>query len=141
MSTTEEWRDSLTLPDYQVSSFGRVVRKVFYGPMPRGGMRKYGGQIHSGCETGEGRLILCYKGKTYKIHRLICEAFNGPAPKGAVCMHLDSNYKNNRPENLAWGTQKENLNHPVFIEYCKGRTGIKSPTIKHKMKNNTLQSV
>jgi hypothetical protein len=47
-------------------------------------------------------------------------------------MHLDENSKNNRPENLAWGTQKENLNAPGFIEYCKGRTGKNNPYIKGK---------
>jgi len=75
-------------------------------------------------------MIFQYKGKTYKVHRLVCEAFNGPPFEGAVCMHLDSDYKNNKPENLAWGTQKENLNHPAYIAYCKTRVGKNSPTYK-----------
>lgn len=45
-------------------------------------------------------------------------------------MHLDDNPANNKPENLKWGTQKENMNAPAFISYCKSRTGENSPVIK-----------
>jgi len=66
-----------------------------------------------------------------KVHRLVCEAFHGPAPfERAVVIHIDENALNNRPENLRWGTQKENLNMPNFIEYCKSRTGENSPVKK-----------
>ena len=66
-----------------------------------------------------------------KIHRLVCEAFHGPAPsKRSVVLHLDENALNNNPENLRWGTQKENLNMPKFIEYCKSRIGANSPVTK-----------
>ena len=66
-----------------------------------------------------------------KVHRIVCEAFHGLAPfKKAVVIHIDENSTNNRPENLRWGTQKENLNMPKFIEYCKSRTGENSPVKK-----------
>lgn len=42
-------------------------------------------------------------------------------------MHLNENAADNRPGNLAWGTQKENLNAPGFIAYCKRRTGNDNP--------------
>jgi len=45
-------------------------------------------------------------------------------------IHINENALDNRPENLKWGTQKENLNMPSFIEYCKGRTGEESPRTK-----------
>jgi len=73
-----------------------------------------------------------------KIHRLVCEAFHGFAPfERAVVLHLDENALNNRPENLRWGTQKENMNMPKFIKYCKSRIGENSPmtkSIKRKLK-------
>ena len=66
----------------------------------------------------DGRFTTTYKGKTYKVARLICEAFHGPAPEDRpVCMHLDENAANNRADNLAWGTQKENLNAPAVKAY------------------------
>jgi hypothetical protein len=66
-----------------------------------------------------------------KVHRLVCEAFHGKPPSGkSVVIHIDENALNNRPENLRWGTQKENLNMPGFLSYCRGRTGENSPFIK-----------
>ena len=78
-------------------------------------------------------MIYRYKSlaKTFKVHRLVCEAFHGPAPfDSAVVMHLDDDPANNRPENLRWATQKENLNSDQFIEYCKSRTGKDNPRVK-----------
>lgn len=131
MADKEEWRTSERLPEYQVSSWGRVMRVPFTSKMPNGGLRTYGGEPHLGVDSKEGRMILQFRGKTYKVHQLVCEAFNGPKPfPDAVCMHLDEDYTNNRPENLAWGTQKQNLNAPGFVAYCHGRTGEDSPVIK-----------
>lgn len=106
------------------------------GPMPRGGKRHYGGTPYFGFwEKNQGRFVTTYRGKNYKVSRMICEAFHGPQPfEGAVTMHLDENAANNRADNLAWGTQKENLNAPGFIEYCKSRTGENSPRAKAKKK-------
>lgn len=41
---------------------------------------------------------------------------------------------NNTESNLEWGTQKQNLNAPGFIEYCKSRLGKNSPSAKHAAK-------
>lgn len=69
-----------------------------------------------------------------KVHRLVCEAFHGPAPKGMeIVIHIDEDATNNKADNLKWGTQKENLNMPKFIEYCKSRTGENSPGTKGKL--------
>lgn len=46
--------------------------------------------------------------KSRKVHALICEAFHGPKPEGCVTRHLDGVRSNNVPENLCWGTPKEN---------------------------------
>jgi len=121
MSETEIWIKSPTLPAYEVSSFGRLRCIPREGRMPHGGFRVYGGgpPILGVWVKSEGRYILPYQGKTYKVAPLICEAFNGPRPDGHVCMHLDENSRNNRPDNLAWGTQKQNLNAPGFVRHCR----------------------
>lgn len=55
-----------------------------------------------------------------KVHQLVCEAFHGPKPfSRAVVIHKDENSLNNKPSNLTWGTQKENLNCPGFLAYCR----------------------
>lgn len=44
------------------------------------------------------------------VHRIVCEAFNGPAPVGCnTVRHLDDVKHNNVPDNLAWGTQADNM--------------------------------
>lgn len=60
-----------------------------------------------------------------RVHRIVATAFCGepPDPKYVVD-HIDSNCRNNRPENLRWLTRLENsLNNPVTrkkIEYLCG---------------------
>lgn len=44
------------------------------------------------------------------VHRIVATAFHGPQPsKKHVVDHIDTNRKNNRPENLRWLTRLENL--------------------------------
>jgi len=128
----EVWLPAPRLEDfYLVSSHGRVYSIPYESPMPRGGTKICGGLITNGHGTGK----LVFRGKNYKISRMVCEAFNGPAPfEGAIVMHDDENCFNNYFENLVWGTQKQNLNYPGFLEYCRSRTGEDSPTIKHMKK-------
>lgn len=67
-----------------------------------------------------------HSGKTHRVAVLVCEAFNGPKPFAeAVCMHLDEDCRNDRPENLAWGRQSENLNAPNYIQGARERESFK----------------
>jgi hypothetical protein len=57
-----------------------------------------------------------------KVHQLVCEAFHGPKPfDRAVVIHRDEDALNNKPCNLKWGTQKENLNAPGFLRTISAR--------------------
>lgn len=79
------------------------------------------------------RNLYTRKWGNLKIHRLVCEAFHGARPSdSSVVIHINEDGLDNRPCNLKWGTQKENLNMPKFIAYCKSRTGKNSPAIKGK---------
>src|SRR5690348_4842729 len=119
----EIWRLVPSVSGLLGSSRGRLMIVPFSAPLPNGGTRQYGGIARKGSWDGC-RYVFQWKDKTYKVARLVCEAFHGAAPfDGAVCMHLDENSRNNAPENLRWGTQKENLNAPGFLEYCRSRTG------------------
>jgi hypothetical protein len=128
----EIWRSIPSLPEYLASSEGRIMRLPYIGDMPKGGERHRGGTPHFGTwDKEEGRFVFVFRGKTYRIGRLICEAFHGPASiRTPVCMHLDENAANNRASNLCWGTQKENLNMPKVKEYHRSRTGENNPYVK-----------
>lgn len=128
----EIWRDVPSVPGILVSSEGRMMYAPHRKPMPHGGMRSYGGEPTFGVwSKSDRRFIFVMNGKSYKIARLIAEAFHGPPPfDDAVAMHMDENSANNRASNIQWGTQKENLNAEGFLEYCRSRTGENSPTVK-----------
>ena len=105
--------------------------------MPNGGVRAYKTKWIRGVLRKSRRGArhcyygVTYRGKNYKIHRLVCEAFHGIPPKSrSIVLHLNESSTDNRPENLRWGTQKENLNAKGFIEYCRSRTGKNSPRAK-----------
>ena len=54
------------------------------------------------------RLVYLGRGDCRFVHRLVLEAFVGTCPEGMECRHLDGDPGNNRLENLAWGSPKEN---------------------------------
>jgi hypothetical protein len=60
------------------------------------------------------RRVILYKGdgsarRRFLVHRLVCEAFNGPGLPGQVARHLNGDPLDNRAVNLAWGTQVDNM--------------------------------
>lgn len=134
----EIWKPIPSKPEIMASSFGRIKLPDSERKMPNGGVRQYIAKPTFGYRTKASKaarhVYMGFYSKRFgnmKIHRLVCEAFHGKAPATkSVVIHLDEDATNNRPENLRWGTQKENLNMPGFIAYCKSRTGENSPVIK-----------
>ena len=118
ISTSEvEWREVSSRPGYFVSSLGQV-----WSPRSR--------RIIRGIEAGQMkylRIDFWKEGRAY-VHRLVCEAFHGPAPEGAQVRHLDGNNRNNCADNLAWGTQKEN--HADKLKHGTSPKGERNPMAK-----------
>lgn len=126
----EIWKPVPGYDGILASSLGRIKLT----PLPG---RNYIPKPMLGCwavtSSGVGRYIYWIRrlNKTVKIHRLVCLAFHGEPPKAKPnALHKDENSRNNRPDNLYWGSQKENLNAAGFLEYCRGRTGKNNPFIK-----------
>lgn len=97
----EEWRPVLSHPGWEASSLGRV----------RSWRRSRGTPKMIGSfNATHGYFTVCDGGVTLKVHRLVCETFNGPPAEGQnVCRHLNDVKTDNRPENLAWGTDADNV--------------------------------
>lgn len=62
---------------------------------------------------------------TLRAHTVICEAYHGERPAGAVVRHLDGVSTNDHADNLAWGTQQENCDDTV--RHGKSTKGSKNP--------------
>lgn len=131
----EVWKPVPSLPGVMASSEGRILLPPGYAPLPNGGYRLYTPKPVKGVVTSASKTaahtyrgIYAKKFGNIKVHRAVCEAFHGPAPfERAVVIHLDEDAHNNRPENLKWGTQKENLNMPKIKAYHRSRTGDNNP--------------
>lgn len=111
----EEWRKVPSKPGILASSLGRVHRVSDAG-LARQGARSaptYGTLVRQRVgQNGEYvKRVVQWRGfGLLLVSRLICEAWHGPAPfDGAVVMHLDDDSLNNRPGNLKWASQWENL--------------------------------
>ena len=130
-----------SVPGLLASSLGRLMIEPYTAQMPKGGTRTYGGVPVAGQWDGK-RFIYTHGSKTYRLARLICEAFNGPPQTDrSVCMHMDENSRNNRPSNLEWGTQKQNLNAPGFLAHCRSRVGDASPFTKGRRRKQAGEPV
>jgi hypothetical protein len=97
---------------YEVSDLGRVrsLDRVI-----RNGQGEYlkAGKILSQIRTPPmGYLSVTLtngdRGKRYRVHVLVLEAFMGPRPKKLIGCHNNGDLDDNRPENLRWDTHAAN---------------------------------
>lgn len=97
---------------YSVSSFGRVRRDQWFAAngliKPERILKQsYTPQGYAQLTLSEGSSRV-----TKNVHRIVCEAFHGPAPEGKpFVLHDDGNSRNNHEDNLVWGSRLQ--------EYCK----------------------
>jgi len=120
----EVWKSIKKFDDqYEVSNKGRVrskaaiiirsngrphtrVSKVLKpGTTERGYCKGYYG----------GSVCVNKKMTTYKVHRLVAEAFCEGFSEGLEVNHIDGNKLNNNADNLEWVTRSENVKHAVRL--------------------------
>lgn len=97
--------------EYSVRDNGEIFRHPQLGKQPR----KFDNQWTFGkpnYKTGYMEIA------SVRVHRIVATAFHGVAPtKEHVVDHIDTNKRNNRPENLRWVTRLENiLLNPITIK-------------------------
>lgn len=111
----EEWRPVPGWPGVMASSLGRVHQTRRLGC--KQSKQTYGSISTNRYKSGltYQRRIVSWACGTFLVSRLVCMAWHGEAPfASAMVLHGDDNSLNNRPENLRWGTQTENMAAPGY---------------------------
>jgi len=119
-------------PNYAVTRDGRVWSK----PRIDACGRLRGGQWLTPTPSERGYLFVRLGGKSnpQPVHRLMLETFVGRRPEGMECRHLDGNKRNNKKDNLCWGTRKEN-------QRDRKRHGTATTGMKHPMRKLNEEQV
>lgn len=80
---------------------------------------------------GYAKVSISITGKThgFLVHRMVCAAFHGLPPDGkrSAC-HNNGDVRNNRPENLRWGSAKDNMADKKI--HGTDNTGARHPRAK-----------
>lgn len=129
----EVWKPVPSIPGVEASSHGRLRKLPYVATMPHGGSRVFRSQPRFGCfvkSSKNARHIyfnIVYRGMSpIKVHRAVCEAFHGQPEPGQVVIHENENALDNRPQNLRWGTQKENLASAGFKKQLAARNRVRA---------------
>ena len=129
----EEWKDILGYEGlYQASNYGRIkslerfVESVSHGKPCMRHIRECILQLQSHPNDYlQVNLNVDGKSKTFRVHTLIWEAFNGEIPEGMEIDHINAVRTDNRLENLRIMTHQENLNNPLtVIKRSNARKGM-----------------
>lgn len=109
--TEEKWLPVVGYEEYfLVSETGRIFSKRTNKELKLN-KTKRGGYLSFTTRFG-GRKS---KTKLFKVHILVCEAFNGPRPneEQIYALHWDDNKLNNHYSNLRWGSIRENTEDAI----------------------------
>lgn len=94
---TEQWRPIPSAPGYEASNYGHVrSSRCTLRPARR--------------RTGHLQVSLRVNGKSLSrtVHALVAEAWLGPRPDGRQIRHWNGDPADNRPDNLRYGTARQN---------------------------------
>lgn len=90
------------LDEYYVSNYGNIFNK---NKSKLEGHKNLQGYIFV-------RLKYNEKNQLFRVHRLVCEVFNGKAPENKnIVDHINRIRDDNKAENLRWVTHEENMNN------------------------------
>ena len=112
---TTEWRCIPGFSRYSVSDDGRVRRDVRLHHSPPGPVKV---SPHRCVKNGAGYMrasLTSDEGKYcgVRVHKLVALAFIGPCQAGNVVRHRDGDWRNNRRQNLRYGTPTDNVRDSI----------------------------
>lgn len=97
-----EWRELEEYPDYQISDDGQVKSFKKKEPYILKPAKDKSGHLKVKFSIGDDE-------KSLTVHRLVAKAFIPNPDNLPIVRHLNDIPYDNRVENLAWGTQKDNM--------------------------------
>ena len=102
----EEWKQVLgVFGSYSVSNFGRIKRIARFGKAERF-LKATNAEVCLIDDNGKSIYV--------QLGRLILEAFVGPPPSSnSKARHLNDNRSDSSLQNLAWGSQKDNVQDAI----------------------------
>lgn len=100
------WKDVSGFDGYQVNEDGQIRSFV----NNRHGVKSTDSRMLKPVPNKHGYDTVCLgRGNRKLVHRLVASAFIPNPNNLPIVRHLDDNPKNNRVDNLAWGTQTDNM--------------------------------
>lgn len=107
----EVWVTDPTLPDIQISNFGRFARESTKS-------------IIDGYQTTGGYTTVDFSGiGTFAAHRVVAQAFIPNPENKPEVNHKDGHKGENRVDNLEWATPSENIQHAFRTGLIVARSG------------------
>lgn len=104
---TEVWKPIPDRTPYEASNMGNIRNGITL-KLIKPVLRNLKSRGHLSVYVGGGR-----KAKKEYIHRLVLIAFLGDPKDGQIGCHKDDNIRNNRLDNLYWGTYKSNAQDSI----------------------------
>lgn len=124
---------------YEVSNLGQVrsMDKIFFDK--RGRHYHLKGKLLKQAKDLHYYRVKLYdiehKKVQYSVHRLVAQAFIPNPDNKPEVDHIDTNYLNNRVDNLRWVDRKENVNNPLTISKRFGKPSGRRKSVIQYTKN------
>lgn len=139
----EVWKTITYAPLYQVSNMGRVKAVTYekwHSESKR--LKFYPEHIMKQGINNKGYLVVSLindegKHKTYRVNRLVLEAFSENPDNLPDACHINEDKKDNRLIALKWGTHAENVNASLYKQRMSKSMGMHIKCDSHEFTSIT----
>ena len=100
----ERWKSHPEAPNYLVSDRGRVWSKPRTTIGKDGRDYRFAGRYLKLSDVGHALIVTLWPLCNRNVGRVVLETFGEPCPPGLCTCHINGDYRDNRVENVRWGT-------------------------------------